>query len=72
MLCGDCDNNYFVNILDALRASQVSSGLATATAVELRQCDVYPHGNPDGRVTVLDALLIARYVVGLEPALQCS
>jgi hypothetical protein len=72
-LCGDCDGNGFVTILDALQAARHDTGLATIASPELEQCNVSgtPGGPPLGVVSVLDGLTIAQYAVGLHPQLLC-
>ena len=76
LVCGDCDGSGFVDILDAYRASHYASGLANLTDEEFYYCNVV--GVPGSRylynsqVSILDALYIARYVVGLIPELNCG
>jgi hypothetical protein len=70
--CGDCDGDGFVNVLDALRAARADSGLATLSDQEFSNCNVAGTTGPSftATVSILDALTIARYVVGLE-TLRC-
>ena len=62
-LCGDCDNNGDINILDALVAARAGAGLAVIDPLLVGQCDVSP---VRGDITSLDALLIAQFVIGLN------
>lgn len=58
-LCGDCDQNGAVNILDALIAAKTAVGLYDPGCA---LCDV----DRDGSTGILDALWIAQYVGGLR------
>ena len=71
-VCGDCDASGFVDILDALRAASYDAGKATLSPVEYSNCNVLgtPEPSYQARVTILDALWIARSVVGIE-VLEC-
>lgn len=70
--CGDCDANGFVNILDALRAAHHDAGLAELNDLEFSNCNVAGSLGPSfvADVSILDALAIAQYVVGLG-TLEC-
>ena len=72
-LCGDCTQNGVVDVLDALVAAQHSAGLLTLTGVGFSNCNVLGPLEPDpaAGVSVLDALAIARFVVGLPITLAC-
>ncbi len=69
-LCGDCNLDNRVDVLDALRAAQLGAGLG---GVQGPCCDVSAPGGPppDGTVNVLDALFIAQFSAGILPALRC-
>jgi hypothetical protein len=70
-LCGDCDLDGDVDVLDALDAARHGIGLTTLVGAAFDNCDVQPdHGN--GEVNVLDALPIAQFSVGIRPALLCA
>ncbi len=76
LMCGDCDGDGFITISDARKAAYYSSGLANLTEQEFIACNNV--GIPGGRylynsyVSILDALTIARYTVGLVPSLNCG
>ena len=69
-LCGDCDGNASVNILDALLAAQIGTGLGILSTPAFEDCNVQgiPGGPPQGAVGILDALRIAQYTVGRNGA----
>ncbi len=76
LMCGDCDGDCFATISDARKAAYYSSGLASFTEQEFIACNIV--GIPGGRyiynsyVSIIDALIIARYTVGLIPSLNCG
>jgi hypothetical protein len=83
LACGDCDENGFITIVDALQAARSDAGLTTLTAGGECACNVLGAMFPDpgASVSILDALTIAQYVVGLVtlgcggsggPALGCT
>lgn len=72
-VCGDCDNSGAVDIVDALVVSQAAVGLFDPAIWDGTEpipgaCDV---AAPFGAMTVIDALVIALYLVGIEPTLSC-
>ena len=71
ILCGDCDGNNRIEIVDALKAAQTATGIATIISPDLEACDVQPPGG-NGLVSITDALGIAQYVVGLPGILDCN
>ena len=66
-LCGDCDQNGIINVLDSLTAAQISVGLVTPTPSQRIDCDV----DGSNTVDVLDALLISQFAAGLPTTLAC-
>lgn len=62
-ICGDCDGNGRITILDALVAAQHASGVITITGPRLLSCDA----DASGAVDILDALAIAAEAAGLPP-----
>jgi cytochrome c peroxidase len=66
---GDLNGSGVVDISDSLRALQIANGLIVPTQMELLRGDVAPQVNgvpaPDDSITISDALLILRKVVGL-------
>lgn len=66
---GDLTGDGTATISDALRALQISVQLVAPNSQDLAQGDVAPQigglPSPDGSITVADALLILRKVVGL-------
>ena len=66
-LCGDCNGDGNVNILDALAAAQHTVATITLTGRGYDACNV----DSDGDVDILDALRIAQSSVGLPVALIC-
>ena len=70
-LCGDCNDDGVVNVLDVLRASHHVTGLLPLFGRQHDNCDVQPAGG-DTFVTVLDALFIAQHAVGQRPDLFCT
>lgn len=67
ILCGDCDRDGNIDILDALRAAQGATGLFIPGPIDFQVCDV----DNDGDIGVIDALLIAQFAVGLPVTLNC-
>jgi hypothetical protein len=61
-----------VDVMDAASILEVADGLRPASSPETIACDV----SGDGKVTILDAVLLLQYVVGLTPrfpvAEQCG
>jgi hypothetical protein len=72
-LCGDCDGDGVVTVLDALVGAQHAVGLVTLTGIRFSACNVTGAVEPDqaAAIDVLDALTIARSVVGLGVVLSC-
>ena len=66
-LCGDCDLNLTVNILDALQAAKHAVGLIVLVGLQFDSCDV--DNDPD--VDVIDSLFIAQASAGLPVTLTC-
>ena len=66
---GDLNGDRNVDILDALTALQISTGLVAQTDIALINGDVAPLVNgksvPDGRIDVGDAVIILKVVVNL-------
>jgi hypothetical protein len=66
---GDIDGDGSVTLIDALQALQISVGSVAATGEQLKRGDVAPfiagRPVPDGVITVADALIILRKVIGL-------
>lgn len=52
---------------DTTRALAISGGTSIATPGDTSRLDVEPAGNPDGVVTMEDAIRIARTLAGLDP-----
>jgi len=69
-ICGDCNEDGFVNILDALRGAQHAAGVLVLTGAAFDNCNVN-RGTGSITVDVLDALVLARYDVGLGVTLTC-
>ncbi len=69
--CGDCNQDGFVNVLDALHAAQFDVGVVASHGP---CCNVSPPGGagPDTVVNIIDALFIAQFSVGILPALRCD
>lgn len=66
-LCGDCDQDGDVDILDALRAAQLAAGLIAPAPIDFFFCNVYR----DGDIDIIDALLMAQFAAGLPVMLNC-
>jgi hypothetical protein len=72
--CGDCDGDGFVSVLDAFVGAQNAVGLATFPGQStFDACNVVgaQNPNPGAEVTILDALEIARHIVGLTDISCC-
>jgi hypothetical protein len=72
-ICGDCNSDHQVNVVDALVAAQHDVGLLTLPPADFLSCNVdgTPGGPPAGAVTITDALAIAQVSVGLGGPLAC-
>jgi hypothetical protein len=71
-ICGDCDQDGDIDVLDSLAASQHAVGLVQLTGAALASCDVDVGSSPvPVAVTIVDALTIARVASGLVAALDC-
>lgn len=66
-LCGDCNADGAVNVLDALTGAQAAAGTLTVPPMQVFDCDV----DSSGSVDILDALLIAQFAAGLPVTLTC-
>lgn len=66
-MCGDCDLDGDVDILDALRAAQIAVGLIMPTPIDRQVCDV----DADTDIDIIDALFIAQVAAGLPVVLNC-
>jgi hypothetical protein len=66
---GDLDGNGKIDVADALRALQISTGIVTPTANDIAHGDVAPFVNgkpaPDGIIDISDVIMILRKSVGL-------
>jgi hypothetical protein len=76
LLCGDCDLNGTLSILDALLAARVDAGLELSPPVGSQQfnhCNVsgVPFPDPGAIITILDALELARAAAGLITVTCC-
>lgn len=67
LLCGDCDRDGDIDVVDALRAAQIANGLIMPTLTDFLACNV----DDDGDIDVIDALLIARVSAGFPLTLNC-
>jgi hypothetical protein len=72
-LCGDCNGDGFVTILDALTAAQHSAAIITLTGTDFTNCNVIGAVEPDpaAAVDILDALTLAQSAAGLPVMLVC-
>jgi hypothetical protein len=52
------------DVSDAIRAMRIAVGLITPTANDMLHGDVAPLGAPDGRIDLVDVVLIMRNIVG--------
>lgn len=73
-ICGDCDGDGRLAILDSLVAAKSSAGLTALDPTAFTRCNVAGLLEPDpgAEVTVIDALSMARYVAGLTGTLNCA
>ncbi|HOC30895.1 MAG: hypothetical protein GYA63_06820 [Armatimonadetes bacterium] len=62
---GDGDGNGTFDYADLARALRISGGLLKATATDINAMDVEPD-SLDGRVTIRDAVRLARVLTGLD------
>ena len=67
-LCGDCNEDQRLDVLDVLAAAQHSAGIAPLSGRAHRLCDV----DQSGAVSVIDALQIAQKTLGLPTAIACA
>jgi hypothetical protein len=72
-LCGDCNQDGGVTVLDALLAAQHGVAIITLAGEAFSNCNVTGAVEPDPGpvVDVLDALTIAQEAAGLAPPLSC-
>ena len=68
LLCGDCDLDGQLRILDALLAARIAVGLESVTPVQTMLCDV----DSSGDITVVDALRMAQAAASLGTVLTCQ
>jgi hypothetical protein len=66
-LCGDCNGDGAITILDSLAAARHAVALVVLTGVQFASCDV----DRDGDVDVLDSLRVAQAAAGLSVTLTC-
>ena len=66
-ICGDCNMDGRVDILDALHISQIAVGLIIPTPAHYLVCDV----DADSDIDILDALRVAQIAAGLSVVLTC-
>lgn len=72
-VCGDYNNDGIVTITDALGIAQNSANLKSINPLDYSAYQKCAASNPSGnqQIDILDALLVARHVSGLEPMLTC-
>jgi hypothetical protein len=72
-LCGDCNQDGVVSILDALVGAQHAAGLVVLAGMPFTACNVIGLLEPDpgALVDILDALTIAQSAAGLPATLTC-
>ena len=66
-VCGDCNGDGAVNVIDAYAAAQHAAGLVYLWGDALDRCDI----DASGAVQISDALRIARRIVGIDPVIVC-
>lgn len=73
-VCGDCNGDGVVNILDALTGAQHSAAIVQLTGVDFTNCNVTGLLEPDpgAMVDILDALTLAQSAAGLGSPLMCA
>jgi hypothetical protein len=69
-VCGDCNQDGALTILDALRGAQIAAGLIVPQPIDYQYCDVN-FVSPPPAITVLDALIMAQAAAGLTVVLTC-
>jgi hypothetical protein len=62
---GDVDGDGKITTRDVLEALRSVVGIKSLNADQLKHADLYPVGNPDGILTIQDAIVILRKAVGL-------
>lgn len=67
VLCGDCDLDGDIDVLDALRAARLAAVLIMPGPLDFRVCDV----DADADIDIIDALLTAQAAAGLPVMLTC-
>jgi hypothetical protein len=67
-VCGDCNEDGLVNVVDALTGAQHSVGSFSLTGQAFANCDV----NSSGSVDIVDALVIAQFSTGLPAVPSCG
>ena len=67
-VCGDCNEDGLVNIVDALTGAQHSVGSFSLMGQAFANCDV----NSSGAVDIVDALVIAQFSTGLPAVPNCG
>ena len=72
-ICGDCNGDMMVTILDALTAAQHSAAITLLFGVDFTNCNVVGALEPDpaADVSILDALTLAQTAAGLPVTLSC-
>lgn len=73
IVCGDCNYDGAVSILDALVASQIGLGLVASTAIQREACDVQVTTSGEAEILdVLDVLLIAQAATSETAFARCG
>ena len=72
-MCGDCNGDMTLSILDALVAAQNAAALIVLTGVDFTNCNVIGtlEPAPGAAVDILDALTLAQAAAGLPISLVC-
>jgi hypothetical protein len=72
-LCGDCNGDMTLSILDALLAAQHAAAIVTLTGTQFSNCNVIGllEPAPGAVVDILDALTLAQAAAGLPVTLTC-